>query len=126
MTFRTIITALAIAVAVGGFCLGCWIDIAILLRNPRHCLRYSIISGMLVSIVCFASFTALAVAQSGERLLGMGIVLSLITGLIAGIGTAISCWIPEYLKKKGVNMAAWSIDNLKKNRQTDITEENNV
>lgn len=100
MILQTAIVAFALAVAIGGFAFWFWIDAVILPRKTSHCLRYSLIGGILFSTACFASFTALVVLQSGQRLLGIGLVISLFIGMIVSIGMASPYWVTKKLEKK--------------------------
>jgi len=118
MILETVIAVFALAVAIGGLGLWSWIDMVTLPRNPGRYLRYSLIGGILVWVACFASFVALVVPQSGQRLLGMGIVLSLLVGLIVGIGMASPYWVTEKLNN-------WITGKLKEKERTDITGGNN-
>jgi hypothetical protein len=100
MTLQTVIAAFVLAVAIGGFGLWFWIDMAVLPRKSNRYLRYSLIGGLVFSLACFAAFAALVVLQSGQRLLGMGFVLSVLVGLIVGIGMASPYWIAQKLGRK--------------------------
>jgi len=98
MILKTMIVIFALTVAIGGFGLWLWIDAIVLPKRPNYYLRYSAIGGALFCTACSASFVALVVLQSGQRLMGIGILLGLLWGVIVGIGMASPYWIAKKAK----------------------------
>lgn len=99
MMHQTTIIILAV-IGVGGFFLWFWIDAAILPRQARRYRYYGLMGGLAFSVGCFASFAALAVLQSGQALIGWGLILSLGVGLIIGIGMASPYWVSEKIDSR--------------------------
>ena len=95
MILKTMMAIFALTVAIGGFGLWLWIDAIVLPKRPDCYLRYSVVGGALFCIACSASFVALVVLQSGQRLIGIGVLLGLLWGVIVSVGMASPYWIAK-------------------------------